>query len=68
MTYQSNKSTRAKIDKLLERNAQIVANFGTKGKFDVRTKTERDKQIRVIMRDIKELDEALYKIIKRQDD
>ena len=68
MTYQSNKVTRTRIDKLLELNARIVANFGTKGKFDVKTKSERDKQIRNLMRQIKELDAAFYKTIKRQDD
>ena len=68
MTYQSNKSTRKRIDKLLEKNSRIVANFGTKSKYDVGSKTERDKQIRIIMREIKELDEAFYKTIKRQDD
>jgi len=68
MTYQSNKVTRTRIDKLLELNARIVTNFGTKGKFDVKTKSERDKQIRNLMRQIKELDAVFYKTIKRQDD
>ena len=68
MTYQSNKSTRAKIDKLLERNSRIICNFKTKGMYDVGTKEKRDKELRTIMREIKELDADFYKIIKRQDD
>tara|TARA_R110000824_G_scaffold120335_1_gene275506 strand:+ start:467 stop:580 length:114 start_codon:yes stop_codon:yes gene_type:complete len=36
--------------------------------YDVGTKEKRDKELRTIMREIKELDADFYKIIKRQDD
>ena len=35
--YHTNKKARSKIDKLLEKNARNVANFGTKSKFDLET-------------------------------
>ena len=43
MKYNTDKRTRKKIDKLLEQNARNVANFGTKSKHDLRTKSEFNK-------------------------
>lgn len=66
MKYNTNKCTRKKIDKLLEQNARNVANFGTKSKHDLRTKSEFNKAWTDIQREIRELDADFYKVIKAQ--
>lgn len=66
MKYNTDKHTRKKIDKLLEQNARNVANFGTKGKHDLRTKSEFNKAWIDIQREIRELDADFYKVIKAQ--
>lgn len=68
MTYKTNKKTKAKIDKLLEQNARNVSNFGTGGKYDLKTKAEYNKAWADIKRQIKDVDKAFYEIIKGQDD
>jgi len=66
MKYTTDKRTRKKIDKLLEQNARNVANFGTKSKHDLRTKSEFNKAWTNIQREIRELDADFYKVIKAQ--
>ena len=66
MKYNTHKRTRKKIDKLLEQNARNVANFGTKSKHDLRTKSEFNKAWTDIQREIRELDADFYKVIKAQ--
>ncbi|MDB4343958.1 hypothetical protein OAA11_02075 [Schleiferiaceae bacterium] len=66
MKYNTDKRTRKKIDKLLEQNARNVANFGTKGKHDLITKSEFNKAWTDIQREIRELDADFYKVIKAQ--
>jgi hypothetical protein len=66
MKYNTDKRTRKKIDKLLEQNARNVANFGTKSKHDLRTKSEFNKAWTDIQREIRELDADFYKVIKAQ--
>jgi hypothetical protein len=66
MKYNTDKRTRKKIDKLLEQNARNVANFGTKSKHDLRTKSEFNKAWTEIQREIRELDADFYKVIKAQ--
>ena len=66
MKYNTDKRTRKKIDKLLEQNARNVANFGTKGMYDLRTKSEFNKAWTDIQREIRELDADFYKVIKAQ--
>jgi hypothetical protein len=66
MKYNTDKRTRKKIDKLLEQNARNVANFGTKSKHDLRTKSEFNKAWTNIQREIRELDADFYKVIKAQ--
>ncbi len=67
MKYNTDKRTRKKIDKLLERNARNVANFGTRSKYDLKTKAEYKKAWLEIQREIRELDPLFYKTIKVQD-
>ena len=66
MKYNTDKRTRKKIDKLLEQNARNVANLGTKSKYDLKTKSEFNKAWSEIQREIRELDEDFYKVIKAQ--
>ena len=66
MKYNTDKGTRKKIDKLLKQNARNVANFGTKSKHDLRTKSEFNKAWTEIQREIRELDADFYKVIKAQ--
>ena len=66
MKYNTDKRTRKKIDKLLEQNARNVANFGTKSKHDLRTKSEFNKAWIDIQKEIRELDADFYKVIKAQ--
>jgi hypothetical protein len=66
MKYNTDKRTRKKIDKLLEQNARNVANFGTKSKHDLKTKSEFNKAWTDIQREIRELDADFYKVIKAQ--
>jgi len=66
MKYNTDKRTRKKIDKLLEQNARNVANFGTKSKHDLRTKSEFNKAWTDIQKEIRELDADFYKVIKQQ--
>jgi len=66
MKYNTDKRTRKKIDKLLEQNARNVANFGTKSKYDLKTKSEFNKAWTDIQREIRELDADFYKVIKQQ--
>jgi len=66
MKYNTDKRTRKKIDKLLEQNARNVANFGTKSKHDLRTKSEFNKAWTDIQREIRELDADFYQVIKQQ--
>ncbi len=66
MKYNTDKPTRKKIDKLLEQNARNVANFGTKSKHDLKTKSEFNKAWTDIQREIRELDADFYQVIKQQ--
>ena len=66
MKYNTDKRTRKKIDKLLEQNSRNVANFGTKSKHDLRSKSEFNKAWTNIQREIRELDADFYKVIKAQ--
>ncbi len=66
MKYNTDKRTRKKIDKLLEQNARNVANFGTKSKHDLKTKSEFNKAWTDIQKEIRELDADFYKVIKAQ--
>ena len=66
MKYNTDKRTRKKIDKLLEQNARNVANFGTKSKHDLRTKSEFNKAWTDIQKEIRELDADFYQVIKAQ--
>jgi len=66
MKYNTDKRTRKKIDKLLEQNARNVANFGTKSKHDLKTKSEFNKAWTDIQREIRELDADFYQVIKQQ--
>jgi len=66
MKYNTDKRTRKKIDKLLEQNARNVANFGTKSKHDLRTKSEFNKAWTDIQKEIRELDADFYQVIKQQ--
>ena len=66
--YHTNKNVKLKIDELLKENARNVANFGTKGRFDLKTKKAFDIAWSDIALKIKDLDEKMYKVIARQDD
>lgn len=66
--YYTNKKVRAKIDRLLEQNARNMANFGTKSKYDLKTKDAADLAWFEIEEQIKGLDEKVYKAISKQDD
>ena len=66
--YHTNKKVRSKIDKLLEKNARNVANFGTKSKFDLETQEAFDAAWSDIEKEIEGLDEKMYKVIMKQDD
>lgn len=68
MSYHTEPKVRKRIDALLEQNARNMANFKTKSKYDLRTKEAFNKAWREILREIKSLDEAMYRIVKRQDD
>ena len=58
--YRSNKSTKKKIDKLLEKNAQIWANLGTETPLDVGTKKKGEHKWKLIAKEIKKLDEPFF--------
>jgi len=58
--YFTNKSVRAKIDKLLHENAVIWSNLGTGTTLDDRSRGEGEKSWAVIATKIKELDESFF--------
>jgi len=58
--YRTNKTIRAKIDKLLHENAQIWANLGTETPLDVGTRERGERKWKKIAKKIKELDEECY--------
>ena len=62
--YNTNKSIREKIDKLLVLNARNVANSETKSKYDIGDENEVKKAWLEIQSKIKQLDSAFYDIIK----
>lgn len=66
--YHTNKKVRRKIDKLLEKNARNVANFGTKSKHDLRSDEAFKTAWADIEEEIKDLDVQFYKTIIKQDD
>jgi len=68
MKYYKDKKVKEKIDDLLRRNSSIIANFGTGSKYDVRTKANRDKEVKRLMKEIKLLDEVFYNVVKNQDE
>ena len=57
-----------KISELLEQNARNIANFGTGGKYDLKTKARFDNAWHEIEEEIKEIDPKFYEVIKKQDD
>lgn len=61
--YYTNKSVRAKIDKLLAQNATIWSNLGTGTPSDTKTRGDGEKQWSVIADKIKELDQVFFKKI-----
>ena len=58
--YKSNKSIKKKIDKLLEKNAQIWANLGTETPLDVGTRKKGEHKWKLIAKEIKKLDEPFF--------
>ena len=58
--YRTNKTIRAKIDKLLEENAQIWANLGTETPLDVGTREKGERKWKKIAKQIKDIDEDSY--------
>ena len=58
--YNTNKSIRAKIDKLLEENAKIWCNLGTGTPLDVGTRKKGEGKWRKIAKQIKQLDEQFF--------
>jgi len=56
------------ISELLKQNARNCANFGTGGKYDLKTKARFDNAWHEIEEEIKAIDPKLYEIIKKQDD
>lgn len=64
--YNDNKSIRARIDKLLEKNASNVANSGTGSKLDIGGEDEVKLAWQDIQAKIKEIDPVFYDIIKER--
>ena len=58
--YDTNKSTKKKIDKILEQCASLFANVGTNNKQDIGSLTKAYKEERNLLRQIKELDPQFY--------
>jgi len=56
------------IGELLKQNARNVANFGTGGKYDLKTIENFDKAWQDIEQKIKEIDANFYEVIRKQDD
>lgn len=56
------------ISELLKQNARNVANYGTGGKYDLKTKARFDNAWHEIEDEIKEIDEKVYEVIRKQDD
>jgi hypothetical protein len=59
--YYTNKSVRAKIDKLLSKNSEIWSNLGTGTPLDKGTREEGEKEWGTIAEKIKELDHVFFK-------
>tara|TARA_B110000908_G_scaffold124122_1_gene145535 strand:+ start:25 stop:222 length:198 start_codon:yes stop_codon:yes gene_type:complete len=59
---------RLEVDALLKQNARNVSNFGTGGKYDLKTKEAYDKAWKDIEDEIMELDPVIGKVIALQDD
>jgi len=64
--YNDNKSIRARIDKLLEKNTSNVANSGTGSKLDVGDDSKVKEAWQEIQAKIKEIDPVFYDIIKER--
>lgn len=64
--YRDNKSIRARIDKLLEKNASNVANSGTGSKLDIGDDSKVKEAWGEIQAKIKEIDPVFYDIIKER--
>ena len=58
--YKTNKTIRAKIDKLLHENAQIWSNLGTETALDVGTREGGERKWKNIAKEIKALDPFLF--------
>ncbi len=66
--YYTNKTTKAKIDKILKECVSIFANVGTKTPLDVGTVTKAKIKERKLLLKIKELDMEFYKRVKPQNE
>ena len=64
--YNDNKSIRARIDKLLEKNASNVANSCTGSKLDVGDDSKVKEAWQEIQAKIKDIDPVFYDIIKER--
>ena len=62
------RTNRKEVDALLKQNARNVSNFGTGGKYDLKTKEAYDKEWKDIETKIMKLDPVIGKIIVLQDD
>ena len=58
--YYTNKTTRLKIDKLLQENVRIWSNLGTETEYDLKTRENGEKKWKQIAKQIKELDEQFF--------
>ena len=65
MTLRTN---RKEVDALLKQNARNVSNFGTNGKYDLKTKEAFDKAWGIILTKITKLDPVLGKSLALQDE
>jgi len=66
--YYTNRRIKNKIDNYLKMNASMWANLGTKGKFDVGSKTIAKNIWISILHKIKNLDPVFWNAIKKDDD
>jgi len=61
--YYTNKSVKAKIDKLLNENSIIWSNMGTGTSLDLKTREGGEKKWGQLALKIKELDETYFNVI-----
>tara|TARA_R110000744_G_scaffold123547_4_gene228818 strand:+ start:956 stop:1186 length:231 start_codon:yes stop_codon:yes gene_type:complete len=66
--YYTNKTTRAKIDKILKECVSIFANVGTKTPLDVGTVAKAKIKERKLLSQIKDLDMEFYKRVEKQNE